>query len=211
MSDRAWAAAMGATLLVLAAVGCGGSSGAASQQPKTTAQTAASYAAPSQAAPARPAPGFSLRDAAGRPVRLSDFRGKAVLLTFIYDHCPDTCPLIVGNLHAALQQLGPGARKAQVIAVSVDPIGDTPKSVRQFVAAHDMTGRMQYLLGSEAQLKPVWKSYGIQVQGTPENREGVGHSALVYGITGSGREATLYPSNMKPAWVAHDVPLLAAH
>jgi len=45
-----------------------------------------------------------------------------VLLTFIYDHCPDTCPLIVGNLHNALFKLGPAASKLQIIAVSVDPM-----------------------------------------------------------------------------------------
>jgi protein SCO1 len=195
--------------LIVSAVGCGSSS-TASPPRTTTAAVPAKYAAPSEASPPQPAPDFALKNAAGQTVRLSDFRGKAVLLTFIYDHCPDTCPLIVGNLHAALVQLGPAAGKAQVVAISVDPIGDTPKTVKQFVAAHDMTGRMQYLIGSKRQLMPVWKAYGIQVQGTPENREGVGHSALVYGITGTGKETTLYPSNMKPAWVAHDVPLLAA-
>ena len=63
-------------------------------------------------------------------MRLAQFRGKAVLLTFIYDHCPDTCPLIVAKLHQTLVELGPKANEVQVIAVSVDPIGDTPKTVK---------------------------------------------------------------------------------
>jgi protein SCO1/2 len=212
MGHRALATAIAGATLLAAAAGCGGgSSGATSPPASTSAQAAPAggYAAPAQASPARPAPEFALRDSTGKLVHLSDFRGRAVLLTFIYDHCPDVCPLIVGNLHAALEQLGPAASKAQVVAVSVDPIGDTPKTVKAFVAAHGMTGRMTYLIGSKQRLAPVWKRYGVQVQGTPESREGVGHSALVYGITGSGRETTLYPSNMKPAWVAHDVPLLA--
>ncbi len=48
--------------------------------------------------------------------------------------------------------------------------------------------------------------------GSPDQREGVvGHSAFVYGITGSGSVLVLYPPNLEPAWIVHDVPLLAAH
>jgi protein SCO1/2 len=142
-------------------------------------------------------------------VRLSQFQGKAVLLTFIYTRCPDVCPLIVANLHNALLRLGSQASKVRIVAVSVDPTGDTPKAVKAFVAAHDMTGRMEYLVGSLKQLAPVWKAYGVEVQGTPESRE-VGHSALVYGITAGGKRRALYPSNLQPDWIVHDVPILAA-
>jgi protein SCO1/2 len=156
------------------------------------------------------APDFALRDSNGKLVRLSQFRGKAVMLTFIYSHCPDVCPLIVGNLRAAIRQMGPAAaRKMQVVAVSVDPKGDTPSYVNKFIASHDMTGRMEFLLGSKRELIPVWKKYGVQVQGSPDDRE-VGHSAFVYGVTGKGAALALYPSNFQPKWIAHDVPLLAA-
>ena len=201
-----------AVLAIPGLAGCGG--GSARSDP--TAQHSkpkpgpANYAAPAQANPPRPAPDFSLRNSLGRTVRLSQFRGKAVLLTFIYDHCPDTCPLIVGNLHASLLQLGPRASKLQIVAVSVDPRGDTPKTVKRFLALHDMTGRMEYLIGTKRELARVWRKWGIAVQGTPDDRE-VGHSAQVFGITGSGRAATLYPADFKPRWIVHDVPVLAAH
>jgi hypothetical protein len=55
----------------------------------------------------------------------------------------------------------------------------------------------------------VWRQWGIKVQASPDARE-VGHSAFVYGITGSGRVRALYPSNFKPAWITHDTPILAA-
>lgn len=155
-------------------------------------------------------PPIALDDSLGRPVRLSQFRGKAVLLTFIYDHCPDTCPLIVADLHNALLKLGPAASKLQIIAVSVDPKGDTPATVKAFLAAHEMTGRMEYLIGTFKELAPVWRAYGIQVQASPDKREStVGHSAFLYGITGSGSVRVLYPPTFEPAWIAHDVPLLA--
>jgi protein SCO1/2 len=185
--------------------GNGGASAATGPKPIASAR----LKAPAQENPPRPAPGLRLRDSLGHTVSLSQFRGRAVLLTFIYDHCPDICPLIVSNLHNALVRLGPQASKAQVVAVSVDPKGDTPATVRKFLRLHEMTGRMEYLIGSKRELAPVWRRWGVQVKASPDARE-VGHSAFVYGITGSGDVRALYPSNFKPADIAHDVPILAA-
>src|SRR5205823_1905834 len=100
--------------------------------------------------------------------------------------------------------------KAQMIAVSVDPRGDTPKAVAAFLASHAMTGRMQYLLGSASQLAHVWRAWGVGSEQDAEQPELVNHSGLIYGITGSGKQATLYAANFRPADIAHDVPLLAA-
>jgi protein SCO1 len=196
-----------AALACAALAGCG-----SSQTPAPAASPLASLDVKLQA-PAQlraSTPQFALRDSLGHLVRLSQFRGKSVLLTFIYTHCPDVCPLIVANLHNALLKLGPAATKLQIIAISVDPRGDTPGSVRAFLAAHEMTGRMEYLIGSFAQLAPVWRAYGIAVQGSPDKRE-VSHSAFVYGITGRGSALVLYPPTFEPTWVAHDAPLLAAY
>jgi protein SCO1 len=154
--------------------------------------------------------GFTgLRDSTGNVVRLSQFKGKAVLLTFIYTHCPDVCPLIVANLHNALLRLGPQASEVQIVAVSVDPKGDTPKTVKPFLAAHEMTGRLEYLIGSTKQLATVWRPYGIEVQATPERRE-VGHTGIVYAITARGQRRAVYPSDFQVDWIVHDVPILAA-
>jgi len=157
-------------------------------------------------------PQFALKDSLGRAVGLSQFRGRAVLLTFVYVHCPDLCPLIVANLHNALLRLGSAASKLQIIAVSVDPKGDTPATVKSFLAAHEMTGRMEYLVGTFKELSPVWRAYGVEVQASPEKRERsvVGHSAFVYGLSGRGSVVVLYPPSFDPAWIVHDVPLLAS-
>lgn len=164
--------------------------------------------------PPKPAPEISLRNWDGRPVRLSEFRGKAVFLTFIYDHCPDTCPLIVSKLHAALAELGSRAADAQIIAVSVDPRGDTPKTVRDFLRRRLMLGRMDYLIGSRRELEPVWKAFGVSSEASPEKRENpvggqVGHTAVVYGLTGKGKILALWDPFFKPSEISHDAPLLA--
>jgi protein SCO1 len=193
-------------LFVLAALaGCGssGSSDATAKTPRYSGAVAAHL---------KPAPPLKLNDSLGKPVDIKDYSGKAVLVTFIYDHCPDICPTIVGNLHTAQQELGPKAGKLRIVAVSVDPKGDTPKTVRAFLKLHQMTGRMQYLIGSRPQLEKVWSAWHIVSKSSPSAGvpDAVEHSALIYGISGSGKLTTLYPANFKPAQIVHDVPLLAS-
>jgi protein SCO1 len=202
-------ASTAAVLACIALAGCG------SSQPQTRTTDSLSSLDAKLEAPVQlraATPQFALKDSTGKLVRLSQFKGKAVLLTFIYDHCPDTCPLIVANLHNALLKLGSAASKLQIIAVSVDPRGDTPATVKAFLAAHEMTGRMEYLIGSFKELAPVWRVYGVEVQASPNKRENtVGHSAFMYGITGSGSVLVLYPPNFEPSWIVHDAPLLATY
>ena len=166
--------------------------------------------APSPLSPASPAPPLTLRNYLGQPVNIASYRGKAVLVTFIYTHCPDVCPLITANLRVAQALLGPAASKAQIIAVSVDSRGDTPKTVASFLAAHEMTGRMQYLIGSTPELARVWKAWGVGSERDAQHPDLVEHTGLVYGISASGEVTTLYAGNLNPAEIAHDVPLLAS-
>ncbi len=124
----------------------------------------------------------------GQPVTLAEYRGKAVLVTFLYTNCPDICPLITSNLRVALNLLGARAAQVQIIAVSVDPRGDTPASVADFLRAHEMLGSMQYLIGSAARTRAHVGGLGASA---PRARSGQtqtssAHSALVYGVSASG-------------------------
>jgi protein SCO1/2 len=158
--------------------------------------------------PAKPAPGLALRDYTGRPVRLASLRGRAVFVTFVYTHCPDVCPLIVASLATAQRQLARRASEVRILAVTVDPRRDTPTAIRAFLSARDAVGRMDYLIGSPAQLTRVWKRWDVAVT-TGAQRFTAGHSSVIYGITGTGRMAVVYPSNVTPAQIEHDAPLLA--
>jgi protein SCO1/2 len=160
--------------------------------------------------PVRQAPPIALRNYLGKPVSLAQYRGKAVLVTFLYVHCPDVCPAIASALRVVRQQLGPEDAKMQIVAVSVDPHGDKPSSVARFLDQRRMTGQMQYLVGSAGQLAPVWKAWNVGSQKDTTNPEFVAHTALVYGVSGSGKLTTIYPANFKPADIVHDVPKLAA-
>jgi protein SCO1/2 len=198
---------------VLLASGCG-SSGSSKQTTTASAASAAkvAYKAEAVLSPATPEPPLKLRNYLGQPVNIDQYRGKPVLITFVYTHCPDVCPLMISNLRVAQNLMGAsGPQKAQVIAVSVDSKGDTPKTVKAFLKAHEMTGRMQYLIGNQQELSRVWKAWGVGSERDAKNPDFVEHSGLVYGITASGKRAVLYSASFKPAAIAHDVPLLASN
>jgi protein SCO1/2 len=179
--------------------GCGGS--------KSTRQSGSGFAG-TEISPPLAAPPFALHDQHGQLVRLSGLRGKDVLVTFLYTHCPDVCPLIATNLNVALRELGPARRDVRVVVVSVDPKGDTPTSVRRFIRAHRLLPQFHYLTGTRTQLAPVWRRYHIAVAGGPEDT--VNHSAYTMLVDASGQERVLYDAQVKPAQVVHDVKLLDA-
>lgn len=160
--------------------------------------------------PIEQAPSFGgLRNYLGDRVSLAAYRGKAVFVTFLYTHCPDVCPLITAQLHNTLEVLGPTRdRQLRIVAISVDPHGDTQKTVGAFLKAHEMTGRMKYLTGSARQLGPVWKNWNVGSTRDAGNPELVSHTALIYGISASGKLVTIYPDNFQPSQIAHDLPKL---
>ncbi len=165
------------------------------------------YAAPTVIPNASAAPDFELADAGGHRVRLSGLRGRPILLTFLYTRCSDVCPLITEKLKAALDRLGSGSNVA-VVAVSVDPKGDTPRTVRAYLRRHRMAGRMEYLIGSRVQLARVWRAYGVGVEDDPDSRD-VGHSSSMFGITAAGKKRTAYFYSFEPSEIVHDVPILS--
>ena len=203
-----------AALLVLVLIAGGialATSGGSSSNGSKKAAAAQNLDAAALLTPVRPAPPLQLKNYLGQPVNIASYRGKAVLVTFLYTNCPDVCPLITSNLRVAQNLMGAdGPSKAQVIAVSVDAKGDNRRTVTAFLKAHEMTGRMQYLIGSTGELARVWRAWGVGSERDAKNPDLVEHSGVIYGITASGKRATLYSASFKPADVAHDVPLLAA-
>jgi protein SCO1 len=150
-----------------------------------------------------------LRNYLGGRIDLAGYRGKAVFVTFLYTHCPNVCPLMTAELHNTLERLGPArSRRLQIVAVSVDPHGDTRQTVAHFVDEHGMRGRMKYLIGNAHELARVWEAWNVGSEPDSVNPEFVAHSALIYGISASGRLTTIYPSNFKPNQIVHDLPKL---
>ncbi len=133
---------------------------------------------------------FVFRDQAGKNVRLSDQRGRWVFLTFLYTHCPDECPLTAQRLNAVLEHLGPQRAQVRVLAVSVDPTGDTPTAVKRFVDAHHLLPQFRYLTGTRPELERTWISYNVVVR--REGKELI-HTLITVLIDPSGHIRTYYP------------------
>jgi protein SCO1/2 len=154
-------------------------------------------------------PALALRNYTGNPVNIRSFLGKAVLVTFLYTHCPDACPLIASNLHTALAEMKPAERReVQIIAVSVDPRGDTPATVEQFLHNHGMVGKMDYLIGDASQLEAAWTAWGVSSKRDAGDPALISHSALIYGVTAAGKVLTIYADTDYPSVLVHDVPKL---
>jgi len=154
------------------------------------------------------APDFTLTDGVtGRAITLSSLRGNAVALTFLYTHCPDVCPLTASQFRAAQQRLGTDAARVRFVAVSVDPQGDTPDTVRAFSKAHDLSGNWHYLIGPRAQLAAVWSAYGV---GAFDAGTGgaVQHNDAIYLIDRDGRERALVHSDVALEDLVNDLRAL---
>ena len=158
-----------------------------------------------------PAQNFRLTDQFGKQVSLSDFKGKPVVLTFLYTHCPDVCPLTAEKLHTVMQKLGSNAQNVAVLAVSLDPKGDTPASVINFSQVHKMLNYWHYLMGTQSQLSPIWTEYGLFAQPvtpTANDPETVSHNTALYVIDKQGRERVFLPDDFTPAQLTTDLKIL---
>ena len=152
--------------------------------------------------PPSAAPSFGLRDQSGQLVGSQSERGHWFVVAFLYTHCPDVCPLIANNLGTAMRKL-PDLR---VLAVSVDPKGDTPEAVRTFLRVHRLPARFRYLTGTRAELAPVWKKFHVAALPGPAGT--ITHNTFELLVDPSGAERLFYDSTLRAADLEHDLPLL---
>ena len=167
---------------MIALAGCGSSKHTASPP----APTSNGIVVPGRVA----APHFVLRDQRRRPTGPQLLRGHWLVVTFLYTHCPDVCPLIADQLAAAQRQNA----DLRVIAVSVDPARDTPAAVRRFLVAHHAGPHFSYVSGTRRILAPVWRSFHVAALPGPQGT--VSHSALSILVDRDGRERRLFDSGV---------------
>jgi protein SCO1/2 len=148
-----------------------------------------------------PAPDFELENQEGEPVSMRSLRGKPVLVTFLYTHCEDTCPASAQTARGALDDLG---HDLPVLAIAVDPPNDTPQSARKFLAEQRATGRIDFVLGTRAELRPVWRGFAIRPQSVTAE-----HNARFTLVDARGFQRVGYPgAEATPERLAHDLALL---
>jgi protein SCO1/2 len=147
------------------------------------------------------APDFDLRDQDGKPVSMRRFRGRPVIVTFLYTTCDNSCPAMAQVVKGALNDL---SSDVPAIAVAVDPPRDNAERARRFLSKQRVIGRLAFVLGSRAQLKPLWKGFAIQPQTVSQE-----HQARFTLVDKRGFQRVGFPGNRAtPEAIAHDVALL---
>jgi protein SCO1 len=147
------------------------------------------------------APQFTLTDEHGKPVSMDQYRGKPVVVTYVYTHCKESCPIQAQMIRGALDDLG---HDIPALAVTVDPFRDTPASARAFLRRAKMTGRMRFVLGTRRQLQPLYRGFAIQPQ--LRDRE---HQAYITLVDREGLQRVAVPVNQtSPEDLAHDIEVL---
>jgi cytochrome oxidase Cu insertion factor (SCO1/SenC/PrrC family) len=147
----------------------------------------------------RRAPDFRLAYQNGTRFSLGDLRGRPVIVTFVDPLCRDLCPLEAKILGEAVARL-PAARRPAIVAVSVDPWGDSKTAFAEDRVRWRLPSSWRWGVGTAAELRPVWKDYAIGVRTTKRTIAGVtvrrvDHSEASYVVDGSGYERALlvYP------------------
>lgn len=156
--------------------------------------------------PYPPAENIELRKADGQLFKLTDQRGKIVLVFFGYTTCPDVCPTSLAEFNAVLDQLDEKAKLVQVVFVSVDPPRDTPVKIQEYVERFNPA--FIGLSGSEQELAAVWNGYGvfreIAAGGTATNYI-VNHTARTTLIDPQGNMRLSYAIQTPPEDIAYDI------
>lgn len=156
------------------------------------------------AAGRRAAPAFALRDQHGSRVTLASLRGQTVALAFFDSLCKQACPIEGQMLASAMRQVTPAVRP-RLVVVSVDPAGDTPRSIAHAVRKWRLPAGTIWLLGTHRQLKPVWDAYQIAVLPV---RGDIAHSTAVYLLDKRGYERAGFLMPFVPGLVADDFRVL---
>jgi protein SCO1 len=149
------------------------------------------------------APDFRLTNQDGETISMRSLRGSPVVVTFLYTTCEDTCPIQAQTVRGALDQLG---HDVPAIAIAVDPPRDTPERAKAFLSEQRALGRIDFVLGTQAELRPLWNGFFIRPQTVTEE-----HQARFTLVDSRGFQRVGYPgSEATPERLAHDLHLLEA-
>jgi len=155
--------------------------------------------------PAKTATDAVLTGTNGQPAHLLDSAYPATFLFFGYTHCPDECPLALASLAKAYRGLSHAAQaRTRIVFVSVDPARDTPAVMARYVK--HFGAPISGLTGLEAQLEPVWRQYGVEVDS--KTRE-IGHGDAIYAIDSTQRVVLIYTPDTPPSELLADAKQLA--
>ncbi len=163
--------------------------------------------------PIGPAPDFALTDENGQPFKLSDLRGKWILLAYGYTHCPDVCPLTLSHLRDVKKAIDPNGDQVQVVFVTIDPERDTTDIMRQYVGHFDQQFPQKFkgLSGTPQEIAQAAQAYNVKYEKKdvkPDGSYTMGHTAQVYLVDPQFNWRMTFPFGIKAEEIASDVQYL---
>jgi len=154
---------------------------------------------------------FTLTNQDGGKSSLADFRGKVVLMSFGYTHCPDVCPTTLSEFKQIKRALGKDGAQLQPLFISVDPKRDTPALLKKYMAFFDPT--FVGLTGSEEELEEVTENYMARFR-TRESSSAAGyfvdHTTFMYLIDTQGKVRYLFTPDVSREIVVEGVKTVLA-
>jgi protein SCO1 len=163
--------------------------------------------------PIGPAPDFALTDENGQPFKLSDLRGKWILLAYGYTHCPDVCPLTLSHLRDVKKTIDPNGDKVQVVFTTIDPERDTTDIMQKYVSHFDqqLAQKFKGLSGTPQEIAQAAKAYNVKYEKKdvkPDGSYTMGHTAEVYLIDPQFNWRMTFPFGIEAKEIASDVQYL---
>lgn len=154
---------------------------------------------------------FALTDHHGQLRRLSDYKGKVVVMFFGYTQCPDVCPTTLSTMAEVMKQLGESAKNVQVLFVTLDPERDT----RELLAAYVPQFHPSFvgLYGDKTTTAATALGFKIFFQkqpGTTPKTYSIDHSANSYIYDPQGRLRLYVKHAETPANIVADIKELLA-
>ncbi|MBI5950908.1 MAG: SCO family protein [Chloroflexi bacterium] len=152
---------------------------------------------------------FELTKSSGETFRLSEQKGKIVLLFFGYTACPDVCPTTLAELRLVMEELGDKTGQVQVVFVSVDPERDTPEKIQEYV--EHFNPNFIGLSGNPDKLQIIWDNYGVfreRVESESAFGYIINHTARTYLIDQNGNLRLSYGFQTPVEDMVYDIEIL---
>ncbi len=197
-----------AGMLAVTACGASGTANPATQAQGGQARAAAANPDldPGTSLGGLPAPGLRLVNQFGQPMSLTQFRGKVVILAFTDSQCTTICPLTTVSMVQARDLLGAAGDQVQLLGVNANPKATSVGDVMAYSRAHGMVNQWDFLTGTPAQLRAVWKAYHVYVQIQAGQ---IDHTPALFIIDQRGREQEVYLTTMAYASIGQAAQILA--
>jgi len=148
--------------------------------------------------------GLTLTNQAGESLQIGDYRGQALVLTFIYTRCPlpTYCPLMSKQFAALQPQLRERyGEEAQLLSISFDPAYDTPQVLREYASKYtDRLDTWTFATGDSSQVERATGLFGVHAQKT--GSEEITHNLTTALIGPEGHVRRLWRGN---DWTPEDV------